>query len=80
MTLVQIAKPAGGVAAVALLGFVGFLVTSPRVNADPGNTDSAVQIGFEIAPVPLNLNGKDPALVGKGSYLVKYETLQQLPC
>jgi len=70
MTLVQIAKPAGGVAAVVLLGFAGFLVTSPRVNADSGNTDSAVQIGFEIAPVPLNLNGKDPALVGKGSYIV----------
>jgi hypothetical protein len=72
MTLVQIAKPAGGVAAVALLGFAGFLVNSPRVNADSGNTDSAVQIGFEIAPQPdfLNLNGKNPALVGKGSYLV----------
>ena len=50
MTLVQIAKPAGGVAAVVLLGFAGFLVNSPRVNADSGNTDSAVQIGFEIAP------------------------------
>src|SRR5215472_17545312 len=74
MTLVQIAKPAGGVAAVALLGFAGFLVNSPRVNADSGNTDSAVQIGFEIAPQQqpdfLNLNGKNPALVGKRSYLV----------
>ena len=70
MTLMQIAKPAGGVAVVALLGFAGFLVTSPRVHADSGTTDSEVQIGFNIAPVKLNLNGKDPALVGKGSYLV----------
>lgn len=29
-----------------------------------------VRIGFKIAPVPLNLQGKNPALVGLGSYLV----------
>jgi hypothetical protein len=29
-----------------------------------------VQIGFAIAPVQLNMNGKNPALVGKGSYIV----------
>ncbi len=29
-----------------------------------------VQQGIAIAPVPLNLNGKDPNLVGYGSYLV----------
>ena len=31
---------------------------------------SAVQIGFAIAPVPLDLRGKNPALVGLGSYIV----------
>ena len=32
--------------------------------------DSRIQIGFRIAPVPLNLEGKNPALVGLGSYIV----------
>jgi hypothetical protein len=32
--------------------------------------DARIRRGFEIAPVPLNLHGKDPALVGLGSYLV----------
>src|ERR1700730_2131262 len=31
---------------------------------------SLVRIGFEIAPVPLNLGGKDPWKVGLGSFLV----------
>ncbi len=31
---------------------------------------SKVQIGFAIAPVPLNLHGKNRALVGLGSYIV----------
>jgi hypothetical protein len=32
--------------------------------------DSRIQQGLQIAPVPLNLNGKDKNLVGLGSYLV----------
>jgi hypothetical protein len=32
--------------------------------------ESSIKIGFEIAPVPLNLAGKDRDLVGLGSYLV----------
>lgn len=38
----------------------------------PGNSqgNSTVQIGFAIAPVPLDLQGKNPALVGLGSYIV----------
>jgi len=31
---------------------------------------STIQRGFEIAPVPLNLKGKNRALVGLGSYIV----------
>jgi hypothetical protein len=34
------------------------------------NSESRIDRGFEIAPVPLNLEGKDRALVGLGSYLV----------
>ena len=39
---------------------------------DRGNEDreSRVKRGFEIAPVPLNLHGKNRALVGLGSYIV----------
>lgn len=39
----------------------------------PDNDDisaSLVQRGFDIAPVPLNLKGKNRALVGLGSYIV----------
>jgi hypothetical protein len=32
--------------------------------------DARVLVGFKIAPVPLNIRGKNPALVGLGSYLV----------
>ena len=50
---------------------VGMLAGSPSAPADePESTDSRVQRGFEVAPVPLNLAGKNRALVGLGSYLV----------
>src|SRR5215467_261417 len=32
--------------------------------------ESRIRRGFEIAPVPLNLEGKNRALVGLGSYIV----------
>src|SRR5690606_6696900 len=32
--------------------------------------DERVALGFEIAPVPLNLEGRNPRQVGLGSYLV----------
>jgi len=38
--------------------------------AAAGGEDSRIQIGFRIAPVPLDLDGKNPALVGLGSYIV----------
>jgi hypothetical protein len=44
-----------------------------EVTAQQGNgneSQSEIQRGFEIAPVPLNLNGKNRGLVGLGSYLV----------
>jgi hypothetical protein len=37
---------------------------------DPDVKDSYVQEGFAIAPVPLDLRGKSPGLVGLGSYIV----------
>jgi hypothetical protein len=37
---------------------------------DDSNEQSRIQVGFKIAPVPLDLAHKNPALVGLGSYLV----------
>ena len=47
-------------------------VHSPHVQAqnEGDHRDSRVEIGFQIAPVPLNLEGKNRALVGLGSYWV----------
>jgi hypothetical protein len=44
----------------------------PTSARDGGNYigEGQIQRGFEIAPVPLNLTGKDRALVGLGSYIV----------
>jgi hypothetical protein len=36
----------------------------------PGADAAKIQIGFNIAPVPLNMAGLNPALVGLGSYVV----------
>ena len=74
MTLMQIVKPAGAIAAVALLGLAGITITSPRVHADSSDdsseSDSRVKIGKLIAPVNLNLKGRDLDRVYKGSYIV----------
>lgn len=45
------------------------VAASPVVAQDSASS-SRVRIGFEIAPVPLDLRGKNRALVGLGSYLV----------
>src|SRR6266436_4725198 len=70
MALMQIVKPVEAVAAVALLGFAGMSIISPRLRADSDESNSRVQIGFNIAPVKLNLHGLNPAKVGKGSFIV----------
>ena len=53
---------------------MGSLGSISRAQADDDgerNGDEArVRRGFEIAPVPLNLEGKNRALVGLGSYIV----------
>ncbi len=75
MTLRQFPKTIGSCAVLAVLVFVGTSITSPRGQAyddDNGAKDegSKIQLGFAIAPVPLNLHGKNRALVGLGSYIV----------
>jgi hypothetical protein len=46
------------------------LFGAARALADDDGEQVKIRIGFEIAPVPLNLEGKDRQLVGLGSYLV----------
>jgi len=66
------------VVALALAFGVGGVVRSygQRGNGhkddDRGRSDehSKIQIGYAIAPVSLNVRGKNPALVGLGSYIV----------
>jgi hypothetical protein len=63
-------------AAVLTLGLIalsGRLSTPASVQAQDNHHDteaSRIKLGFKIAPVPLNLDGKDPDLVGLGSYWV----------
>ncbi len=50
----------------------GMLISSPCGKAEDrgDDSDSRIEQGFEIAPVHLNLEGKNRALVGLGSYIV----------
>jgi hypothetical protein len=69
------AAPAAITSAFVAIVLAGtMLIRSPQVRAQSGTNqggDAArIQQGFAIAPVPLNLAGKDPALVGLGSYIV----------
>jgi hypothetical protein len=65
-------KTLGTSLAAGVLVTAGLLGIAGRVGAqDQGNDDqSKIKKGFEIAPVPLNLKGKNRSLVGLGSYVV----------
>src|ERR1700720_4085138 len=67
-------KPLAAVATFATILLAGMLSSSPRVRAtdedDDDRNESRIHRGLEIAPVPLNLEGKNRALVGLGSYIV----------
>ena len=60
------------VAAFAIGAVMAFApVASFSAGNDQGNDNqSRIQRGYEINPVPLNLKGKNRALVGLGSYIV----------
>lgn len=62
----------GATLAVAGLALAGITFSSPRGKTDDqgDDSDSRIERGFEIAPVHLNLEGKNRALVGLGSYIV----------
>ena len=56
--------------AVTLAGLTISIGPSVAHDGDEGFNDGRIRRGFEIAPVPLNLRGKDRQLVGLGSYIV----------
>ena len=68
--------PEGTVLSLGVFALTAWLGTSPTVQAqDNGNHDEEqlVQIGYAIAPVPLNIEGKSTEqrrLVGLGSFIV----------
>src|SRR5882762_8548550 len=74
MTRRKFIKPAAAVAAFAAIILAGMWSGSPRVKAtdddDEDRNESKIRRGFEIAPVPLNLKGKNRELVGLGGYIV----------
>ncbi len=59
-------------------GIAGFVIAGLLLHSSSGRAQSTtttfdtakVLKGFQIAPVPLNMQGRDPSLVGYGSYLV----------
>jgi len=59
---------------VAVLALAVVLTSSPRARAEGDDNqegdDSRIEQGFRIAPVQLNLRGKNRSLVGLGSYIV----------
>lgn len=67
----QFLKAIGTAAAFTTLIATGLIVDSlhGRADSDDGEA-SKIQIGFAIAPVHLNLHGKNRSLVGLGSYIV----------
>lgn len=72
MTAGKRLKVVGATAAFTVVLVAGMSLGSPRGRADDrgDDSDSRIEQGFDIAPVPLNLGGKDRALVGLGSYIV----------
>lgn len=70
-------KAAGAVVFCLAAILLAAMINKPRLNAqvnaeDKGGNDEAslIRIGFAIAPVPLNLEGKNRDLVGLGSFIV----------
>jgi len=72
MTRGQQLKALGVTVACTGVAMAGMLFSTPRGKAEDrgDDSDSRIEQGFEIAPVQLNLEGKNRALVGLGSYIV----------
>jgi len=73
MTDSKFFKTTGVITAFVAVVVAGMVTNSRRVIAhddDDERDEARVHRGFEIAPVPLDLVGKNRSLVGLGSYIV----------
>jgi hypothetical protein len=71
MTLKKLRLAFGPALVLAVPVVFGTMIyTSTGVRADSSQTDSRIQVGYNIAPVKLNTKGLNHALVGIGSYIV----------
>lgn len=79
MSQSRFVKASGALVVLALI-VAAALLSSTRVaravDDENGRDESRIRRGFEIAPVPLNMAGKNPESVGLGSYIVN----AQIPC
>jgi len=57
-------------ALVTIVVLMSFKTSVARAGEGPDDESSKIRIGYAIAPVPLNLEGKNRSLVGLGSYIV----------
>ena len=57
-------------ACVIAIGLLSIQLCPSAARADNDHSQSQIRRGFAIAPAPLNLKGKNRALVGLGSYIV----------
>ncbi|HET6670590.1 MAG TPA: hypothetical protein VFH15_10190 [Pyrinomonadaceae bacterium] len=56
---------------VGVVALIAFAMNKQSGHAQgPGTDESKIRRGLEIAPVPLDISEKNPALVGLGSYIV----------
>ena len=60
----------GGTVLFVLLAVTAFVFAPKAQGGQTNAADSRIQAGLAAAPVPLNMAGKNPALVGLGSYIV----------
>ena len=66
----RIVRIAVAVSAAVVIAVFGMMLTSKRAHADDSDTDqNLAAIGMSIAPPFLNMAGKDPTLVGLGSFI-----------
>jgi hypothetical protein len=71
MTREQIVKATAAVSAAGIVVFAGMALGSGKVFADGSDADQTLAaIGLRIAPSFINMKGKNPTLVGLGSFIV----------
>ncbi len=73
MKLPRILRAAAiAVSAAGIVGLAGMQLVSHKVLADDEHEQDAqlAEIGLKIAPPFINMQGKDPALVGLGSFII----------